>query len=402
MIKAVLLDLDDTLLLNADRTFVPSYLRLLDQFIQQRWGYAQFSHVLRRFTRAAASLRDVRLTNMALAESIITDATGRDLADLVTTFNEFYTDVYPTLRGCVEAVKISPLLFENLRSQGYAVVIATNPLYPAEAIRQRIEWAGLPGDLSQYALVTHSENIHFVKPDPAYYAEIVARVGIEPDEALMIGDSLTNDMGPASLLGLHTFCITDDTSLEGSEGIDGIGSLEDFYQMTLQEGWSDLLRSQPPKAEAIEPQYRGNLGALFGLLADVQPQHWHQHPDPNEWSIIEVVCHLLWSEDAVQRPRLERILAEDNPFLVASPPPPGPNAQPPCADDGYHAAERFMERRQHTMRWLNQLEPEDWQRPARHSIFGPTTLLEMAHFTAQHDRLHINQICQTLGRCKDT
>jgi hypothetical protein len=26
--------------------------------------------------------------------------------------------------------------------------------------------------------------------------------------------------------------------------------------------------------------------------------------------------------------------------------------------------------------------------------------LEMAHFTAQHDRLHLNQICQTLGKCE--
>lgn len=401
MIKAVLLDLDDTLLLNADRTFIPNYLHLLDQFIQQRWGYPQFSDVLRRFTRAAVGLRDVRLTNMALAESIIADATGRDLAAMRTAFTEFYLNSYPTLRGCVEPVKIAPALFENLRAQGYAVVIATNPLYPAEAIRQRIEWAGLPGNLREYALVTHSENMHFAKPDPAYYTEIVARVGVEPDEALMVGDSLTNDMEPASLVGLNTFCVTDDPSVEGMDTIDGMGSLLDFYQTTQQAGWSDLLRPQPPKPEAIEPQYRGNLGALFGLLADVQPQHWHQRPDPNEWSIMEVVCHLLWSEDAIQRPRLERIQHEDNPFLVAPPPPPGPAAQPPCDDDGYHAAERFMERRQHTMRWLNQLEPEDWERPARHSIFGPTTLLEMAHFTAQHDRLHINQICQTLGRCKD-
>lgn len=402
MIKAVLLDLDDTLLLNADRTFVPSYLRLLDQFIRQRWGYPQFSDVLRRFISAAATLRDVRLTNMALAEAIIADATGRDQADMQATFAEFYHDWYPKLRDCVEPVKVAPTLFDNLRSQGYAVVIATNPLYPADAIRQRIEWAGLPGDFSQYALVTHSENMHFVKPDPAYYAEIVARVGVEPDESLMVGDSLTNDMQPAARLGLNTYCITDDPSLEDMGGIDGTGSLHDFYQMTLQPGWSDLLRPQPPKPEAIEPQLRGNLGALFGLLADVQPQHWHQHPDPKEWSIMEVVCHLLWSEDAVQRPRLERILAEENPFLVAPAPPPGPGEQPPCDSDGYHAAERFMERRQHTIRWLTQLEPEDWQRPARHSIFGLTTLLEMAHFTAQHDRLHINQICQTLGRCQET
>ena len=63
-------------------------------------------------------------------------------------------------------------------------------------------------------------------------------------------------------------------------------------------------------------------------------------------------------------------------------------------------AEIFAEERQQTVAFLNDLPPEAWTRPARHSIFGPTTLLEMANFTATHDRLHIQQICQTLGRCE--
>ena len=61
----------------------------------------------------------------------------------------------------------------------------------------------------------------------------------------------------------------------------------------------------------------------------------------------------------------------------------------------------FRQARERTIALLAGLRPDQWNRPARHSIFGLTNLLEMAHFTAQHDRLHITQLCQTLGKCAD-
>jgi hypothetical protein len=63
-------------------------------------------------------------------------------------------------------------------------------------------------------------------------------------------------------------------------------------------------------------------------------------------------------------------------------------------------AREFEEARRETLQLVATFTDVDWQRPARHSIFGLTTLLEMAYFTAQHDRLHLNQLCQTIGRCE--
>jgi len=136
------------------------------------------------------------------------------------------------------------------------------------------------------------------------------------------------------------------------------------------------------------------------MLRNIPARYWEQHPIPDEWSILQIVCHLLESEQVVQRPRLQRILNEDNPFLRSPQPPPGPHEALACDQSGLRAARRWAAERQKTIMWLRQLSANDWQRPARHSIFGLTTLLEMAHFTAQHDRLHLNQLCQTLGRCE--
>src|SRR5690606_4416824 len=146
-------------------------------------------------------------TNTDLAIGMIAEVTGQTQAEIRARFEDFYATNYPVLEKCVEAVTAAPALVEHLLETNCAVVIATNPLYPAEAIRQRLAWAGLPDDFGAYALVTNGDNMHIAKPDPAYYAEILARIGVEPDEALMVGDDPVNDILPAATLGLHTYHI---------------------------------------------------------------------------------------------------------------------------------------------------------------------------------------------------
>ena len=247
-------------------------------------------------------------------------------------------------------------------------------------MQQRLQWGGIDDNPDNYAFITHAGNMHFTKPNAAYYAEVIARIGIEPDEAIMFGDGLENDIQAANAIGIHAV----------------YNPQPDRIMPFVDEQRIPLTR-QPTM---IKPQYIGNIGALFGMLQPVAEHHWHQHPDPNEWSPMQIVCHLVESEQNTQRPRLERIIQEDNPFITPpkSPPPPG---EFNCwTRNGYDVALTFKQEREKTLAILDALSTEQWQRPARHSIFGPTTLLEMAQFTAQHDRLHLEQLCQTVGKCE--
>lgn len=397
MIKAVLLDLDDTLVKVSD-SFVSAYLHLADSFFHERWGHEQISNTLLHFARGETGAIAIWETKTAAALRLIQRAVGRSLDEVRAGFDEFYARVYPQLQGCVEPVPGAARLIEFLRERPCTLVIATNPLYPAEAIRQRLAWGGLEAIWGD-AVVTSGDIMHFAKPDPAYYAEILGRIGVEPDEAVMVGDSVENDMLPAALVGMNTFQIDHGASASSANDDERRGTLDDFLRRIGALDGFDTWIAPTLKPQAVEHELRGNLGALFGLLDEVKPHQWRQHPDPNEWSIMQVVCHLLESETSVQQPRLQRILTEDNPFLASPQQPPGPREFNECDEDGVHAARQFAERRQELIEWLRRLKPDDWQRPARHSIFGLTTLLEMAHFTAQHDRLHLNQLCQTLGRC---
>lgn len=387
MIKAVLLDMDNTLLHNPDARFANAFRQLFDQFFRGELAIKGSIHALRA---GFASLGSDLANCPSNAEAMV-NCLARSLslthADADQALRRFYAEVYGELQPLVAPADGAAALIENLLEQGLLVAVATNPLYPETAIAQRLEWAGLGGLVSEFAIVTHSENMHFAKPQPEYMAETVARVGIEPDEALMVGDSAANDMQAARAIGCLTWHVPTD------------GGLADLAQHIQRDAWREI--AQPPALlpEMIAPQYRGNLGALRGLLADSSSSQWQERPDPEEWSILQIVCHLWQTEASVHQARLQSILAEDKPFLTALPPP-GPHV-PPCHDDANLVWRRFSRDRRATLSILDGLTPEQWRRPARHSIFGLTTLLEMAYFTAQHDRLHITQLCQTLGKCVD-
>lgn len=379
MIKAVLLDMDNTLLINPDMGFAQEFLALFERHFSLA-GFDDVGKNLRIAIHAMSSRQKGNKTNLELALQLI----GSDDIDYAkNVLQSFYSDIYPNLKHCITPISGARDLIYGLKDMGLEIIIATNPIYPETAIRQRMSWANLPLDDDLYHLITSADTMHFAKPDPAYYAEILGRVGIEPDEAIMIGDSIRNDITPARSIGIRTIQIKNAD----------LDKVKIELEQELAKSQLFILHSN-----MIEPQLRGNIGALYGFIDTVQSSFWHQRPDPNEWSIIQILCHLLSSEDNTERKRLELILQEDNPFIT-QPEQPGPDIAS-CNDNGYKILQDFMTTRQRTIELIKNFTADDWNRPARHSIFGLTTMLEMAYFTAQHDRLHLVQLCQTIGRCE--
>lgn len=399
MIKAVLLDLDDTLLGNPTEQFVKSYLGMLSQSLGESFP-PEVMQGLMLATRAVAHKRDPLRTNEeafyeTLAPCLPTDRDGFDVP-----VAEFYRSVFPGLRPLTTQRPFVRGMVEWLIGEGYQVVVATNPFFPRVAIAQRLEWAGLPIDVIPFALVTTLENMHFCKPRPEYYEEILARIGVQADEAIMIGDDWENDIAPAWAVGLNTFWAptVSEPVVVPPVAPDGMGTLEDFARLIRDDGWLRSLAPRPLTPDQIAPRLTGNVAAILGAARDVPAEVWHMRPDADEWSPVEVLCHLEESERLVQRARLGTIAREANPFLADPNPPPGP-ATRTCPPNGWPVALAFAAERQITLDFLAALPADAWDRPARHSIFGPTTLLEMANFTAQHDRLHLTQLCQTVQKC---
>ena len=384
MIKAVLLDLDSSLL---DDQLAVSYRRAFAERLEEETGMKGAEGVFQRAIEKLNGRRDMVSSN----DEVMTASMAAEVNASVSAFQAKLRALYELSdgqpRGLASAAADARQLVEALLEQGLAVAVVTDPIYREAAIVQALQWAGLGDFIESFAFVSSSEHMHFGKAEPAFYAELIARIGIEPDEALLAGGKRQNDNLPAETVGLHTWPLDDASAL---------GSLLEQVQFA---GWEHGYSGRPLREAMLMPQFLGNLGALFGLLSEVKAQQWHQKPDPDEWSIVQILCHLAETETAVHQKRLRTILKVENPFIRALPPP-GPDV-PICSDRGQDVAEEFRKKRLSTLALIADLAPEDWQRPARHSIFGLTNLLEMAYFTAQHDRLHISQLCQTLGKCLD-
>ena len=387
MIKAVFLDLDNTLLHNPDRRFSAAFRQQFDRYFSSCFSIEDASTALRTAIRAISSDSCNNATNTQVMLDSLSAALSLSRAETAAALASFYDEDYNELKALTAPVSKAEALVERLLNENVLVAIATNPLYPESAILKRIEWAGLSNFVCEFAFVTNSDNVHFAKPCPAYFAETVARVGIEPDEALVVGDSLINDIDAARAIGLHTWQVNSEIGLD------------EIYEHIETPDWRNKYMPRQLNPDMIFPQLHGNLAALYGLLAEVEEHQWLQRPDPNEWSILQILCHLWQTELAVHQNRLRTILEEDNPFLPALPPP-GPDIAP-CHSDAHEVMRMFRRDRGETIKLLSRVTPAQWERPARHSIFGLTNLLEMAHFTAQHDRLHVTQLCQTLGKCAD-
>lgn len=277
----------------------------------------------------------------------------------------------------------------HIQTYHLAFVLLTNPNESMDTIQDRLNRHSLASNV-QFTFITHQENSHFERKNPAFFAEILARVGIEPNEALIVSNDQI-DVQAGQQVGINAF----HSNATVSTYTPYFGSWVAFRDILNQEDWATCFAPISLSPSMIAPQLIGNMGAMRGLLHNIKPEFWHQHPDPNEWSPYQIVCHLLESEQTVQRPRLEKILNQDNPFLSQNTVAPTPQ----CNFAEEIIADLFYQERHQTLAWLNTLPLDIWERVARHSIFGPTTFLEMAHFTAQHDRLHLNQLCQTLQKC---
>jgi FMN phosphatase YigB (HAD superfamily) len=163
-------------------------------------------------------------TNRDVFYADFLERTGIDLGEHWPVFEQFYQEVFPTLRrgegphaGAREAV-------ETALGLGMPVAIATNPIFPQIAQRTRLAWAGL-GDLD-LPIVTSYEDLHACKPDPAYFTETAGLIGVDRRECVMVGDDRSLDLAAADV-GMRTFYVGEDPGAHADwrGGLPGLAAL---------------------------------------------------------------------------------------------------------------------------------------------------------------------------------
>ena len=84
------------------------------------------------------------------------------------------------------------------------IVVATVPIFPVVAIKQRLHWGNITG--FDFKLITGCDVMHSSKPNPEYYQEITKKLKCDPGKCLMIGNDHIDDMA-AKAVGMQTFLV---------------------------------------------------------------------------------------------------------------------------------------------------------------------------------------------------
>jgi FMN phosphatase YigB (HAD superfamily) len=393
----LLFDLDGTLLDNQEGEFVPAYLRALSGHLSNLVEPGRLMDALLTATRKMSLNLLPECTLQQVFDNAFYPTIGIDKETLRQPIDQFYAEVFPTLQRLTRPKPEAVTVIEEALRRGYRLAVATAPLFPLTAIEQRLAWAGLPVERYPFALVPSYESFHFAKPYPEYLAEILARLGWPEDPVVMVGDDLDNDIKMAQRLGLAAYWAKAENTPNHLEGCTALGS---GYLASLLP-WIDSL---PP--QSLQPDYetrasilatmRSTAAVIDQLCNRVAETFWNQRPVAGEWSLTEIICHLRDVDSEVNLPRLQKVVQESNPFVPGKDTDQWAEERKYINQNGSLALAHFKATRQKLIALLSGLEPDDWQRPARHAIFGPTRLQELANIIAGHDRLHIHQILQTV------
>ncbi len=206
MRKVVLFDLDGTLLPMDQDVFVKTYFKGLAQKLAP-YGYQPEILVDAVWKGTAAMVKnDGSRTNEQAFWKCFAGIFGEQVLEHQYLLEEFYRDDFPKVQEVCGYNEKAAQTVCRCKELAYTVALATNPIFPAIATEQRIRWAGLSPE--EFALYTTYENSCFCKPNPDYYRAILKQLGTNPEECLMVGNDVREDM-IAKELGMEVFLLTD-------------------------------------------------------------------------------------------------------------------------------------------------------------------------------------------------
>ena len=205
-IKAILFDLDGTLLPMDQDIFINAYFGGLSRIMAPH-GYAPDALINAIWAGTKAMIKnDGSCTNEQAFWNCFCSILGEQARSTEPILQEFYETDFQKVQQVCGYTAESAALVNWLKGQGLRIILATNPIFPAIATESRIRWAGMQP--SDFELYTTYENSSYCKPNPDYYRAILEQCGLNPEECIMVGNDIGDDM-VAKDLGMQVFLLTD-------------------------------------------------------------------------------------------------------------------------------------------------------------------------------------------------
>lgn len=232
-ITTVLFDLDGTLLPMDQNVFIKAYFGGLARRLAP-YGYEPQKLIDSIWQGTAAMVKNNgEVTNEERFWNGFEAAYGRPARQDEEHFAAFYREDFDKVSSSCGYTPAARAIVDTAKACGLRTALATNPIFPAIATERRIAWAGL--STSDFELVTTYENSRFCKPNLNYYRDVMQALGVCPEECLMVGNDVGEDM-IAEALGCRVFLLTDCIINSKSKDISAYpnGSYEDLMAFIKQ------------------------------------------------------------------------------------------------------------------------------------------------------------------------
>ena len=135
-----------------------------------------------------------------------------------------------------------------------------------------------------------------------------------------------------------------------------------------------------------------DAGVFRGLVATVPEEQARWKPRPEEWSLLEVLCHLADEERDDFRRRVDLTLHRPEIPWPPIDPESWPRSRRYNERDPGDALDDFLAERKASIRWLDELEDPDWDATYQHPTAGPITAGDLLTSWLAHDLIHIRQM----------
>ena len=390
-LTTILFDLDDTLLYTKMAHFLPAYFKALGEaFIDIATENVLTQQIKYAVDKMAMNQHPGKMLRDIFAENFYKPlATTKE--DCMEMLSHFYQVEYPKLKQITNQKPEAVELVKWCQSQGMTMAIATNPVFPDAATRQRIDWAGL--DIDDFAFYSSYENFHFTKPNLAYYAEVLGHLGWPDGPIVMVGDNITHDLIPIETMGYPAFWL----SSQASNFDRPCGKLTDvrLWLEKLPHTNSSHLSNEFEVQLAVLRSTPAVMDTWINKLPEDSIMHC---PQNGEWSTAEVFCHFADMEENIYLPQWEHILKDSNSSLqlknfyqinnlpTQSCPPPDQSFQ------------KFIRLRLKSIELVEEISKMAYlPKQIDHMIFSGSTIHELVAFSAKHDRLHLAQCANLLN-----
>lgn len=386
MTLTLLIDLDDTLLNTNQPVFIPAYFQALAKELAPQIEPENMIRALVAGTNLMNESDDFSHTLKEVFESAFLPSINIPREQLDPIVENFYDNIFPTLQKLTSQKPEAKPFVDWAFSQGFRIAIATDPLLPRKATYHRLRWAGFEPE--QFEIVSSYEHFYFSKTHPAYYAEVLGRMGWADGPVLMVGNDMDRDIIPARKLGVAAYHVNEESAW--GAGNEARGTLSNL-RIWIESIGVDSLMPSFKSVDSVLGILSATPAVMNGWSRTLDTSVWSYEPAPNDWALTEVICHLRDAEREIHHIQIKLFKEQNEPFI------PRPDTSVWASQRDYlhensaDALREFNEARRETINLLKNISADGWNRKARHAIFGPTNFLEIVRFMADHDRMHIQQ-----------